>query len=64
MSLGIKWTPLINEKDAKCYHHEVTKEFPGLFADKLPAHKDRKLDPDAPKHRIEMKCDGGTWGGM
>ena len=35
MSLGIEWTPLINEKDAKCYHDEVIKEFYGLFADNV-----------------------------
>ena len=55
MSLGIEWTPLINVKDAKRYHNEVVKEFPGLFADKLPAHKDCKSDPDAWKHCIELK---------
>ena len=55
MSHGIDWTPLINEKDAKCYHEEVVKEFPRLFADKLPAHKDHKSFPNGLKHHIELK---------
>jgi len=54
MSLGIEWTPLINEKDTKRHHNEVVKEFLGLFADKLPARKDHKSVPNTPKHRIEL----------
>ena len=37
-SLGISapWKPILNHDDARRYHEKAVKEFPELFADKLP----------------------------
>ena len=40
---------------AQRYHEEAVNEFPELFADKLPPRSQRRINPDAPIHRIELK---------
>ena len=47
--------PTLRPVDARRYHEEAIKEFPDLFADKLPPRNQRRINPDAPIHRIELK---------
>jgi len=56
-SLGINapWKPALTQDEARHHHEGVVKEFPELFADKLPPRSQRKINPDAPVHRIELK---------
>ena len=56
-SLGISapWKPILSHDDARRYHEKGVKEFPELFVDKLPPRSQRKINPDAPVHRIKLK---------
>jgi len=46
---------ILSAANARRYHEETIKEFPELFADKLPPRSQRPINPNAPVHRIELK---------
>ena len=47
--------PTLRPVDARRYHEEAIKEFLDLFVDKLPPRNQRRINPNAPVHRIELK---------
>ncbi|HUI24325.1 MAG TPA: reverse transcriptase family protein, partial [Nitrososphaerales archaeon] len=55
LGINVPWKPVLTQDEARRYHKEVVKEFPELFADKLPPRSQRKINSDTPVHRIELK---------
>jgi len=53
--IATPWNHIIDRAEAQRHHNKAVSEFPELFADKLPPRSHRKINPDGPVHRIELK---------